>query len=99
MKLPWQPLEDYTRQTGLRAVAEDVGMNPTSVGKARERGWITLRTAERVCDEMRVHPAEIWSEYVDVVLAIEERNLRRRERHNERQRGYQAAMRAKRRAA
>ncbi len=38
--------------------------------RARQRGWVTLRAAELVCDHFGWHPYQIWGERYDAAALV-----------------------------
>lgn len=82
------PLNDLVvavRATSDVDLARMLGLSIAVVGKQRRRGGLTIETASRWTDLLRIHPAECWSDWCEVIIAhadsgrVEER-LRRKER-------------------
>lgn len=88
-------VDPYRHDDG-EALAIRLGISTDAIRRARKHGHMALTTAERIAQHVGVHVGDIWPAYWDWTI---ERERAKAEHHNQRQRGYQAALRAARRRA
>jgi len=73
-RLPAAPLvEAITQRADRRRIPMEHLLPPSSAGarafyRARQRGTVTLRAAEQLCEEFGWHPRELWGDAYDTAV-------------------------------